>query len=83
MKEMPATLLLRPLGYDTLAVRIWQLTSESFWEAAALPALTIVAGGLLPVLMLMHRWQPFMRTEAPAANGGRQMRETLDEPPLS
>ena len=30
MKEMPATLLLRPFGYDTLAVRIWQLTSESF-----------------------------------------------------
>jgi iron(III) transport system permease protein len=55
MKEMPATLLLRPFGYDTLAVRIWQLTSESFWEAAALPALTIVAGGMLPVLFLMRR----------------------------
>jgi iron(III) transport system permease protein len=83
MKELPATLLLRPFGYDTLAVRIWQLTSESFWETAALPALTIVAGGILPVLMLMHRWQPFTTTEAPAANGGRQMREMLDEPPLS
>jgi iron(III) transport system permease protein len=83
MKEMPATLLLRPFGYDTLAVRIWQLTSESFWEAAALPALTIVAGGILPVLMLMHRWQPFTTTEAPAPNGGRQMGEMLDEPPLS
>jgi iron(III) transport system permease protein len=55
MKEMPATLLLRPFGYDTLAVRIWQLTSESFWEAAALPALTIVAGGILPVLLLIRR----------------------------
>jgi iron(III) transport system permease protein len=55
MKEMPATLLLRPFGYDTLAVRIWQLTSESFWEAAALPALTIVAGGILPVLLLIGR----------------------------
>ena len=54
MKEMPATLLLRPFGYDTLAVRIWQLTSESFWEAAALPALTIVAGGILPVLSHAH-----------------------------
>lgn len=52
MKEMPATLLLRPFGYDTLAVRVWQLTSESFWEAAALPALTIVAAGMLPVLVL-------------------------------
>ena len=54
MKEMPATLLLRPFGYDTLAVRVWQLTSESFWDAAALPALTIVAAGILPVLMLVR-----------------------------
>lgn len=54
MKEMPATLLLRPFGYDTLAVRVWQLTSESFWEAAALPALTIVAAGIIPVLVLMR-----------------------------
>lgn len=52
IKEMPATLLLRPLAYETLAVRIWQLTSESLWEAAALPALTIVAAGVLPVLIL-------------------------------
>ena len=54
MKEMPATLMLRPFGYDTLAVRVWQLTSESFWEAAALPALTIVAAGILPVLILLR-----------------------------
>jgi iron(III) transport system permease protein len=54
MKEMPATLLLRPFGYDTLAVRVWQFTSESLWEAAALPALTIVLAGLLPVILLMR-----------------------------
>jgi iron(III) transport system permease protein len=54
MKEMPATLLLRPLGYDTLAVRVWQFTSESLWEAAALPALTIVAAGLVPVVLLVR-----------------------------
>jgi iron(III) transport system permease protein len=52
VKEMPATLLLRPFGYDTLAVRVWQFTSESLWEAAALPALTIVLVGLLPVIWL-------------------------------
>jgi iron(III) transport system permease protein len=52
IKEMPATLLLRPFGYETLAVRVWQLTSESFWEAAALPALTIVAAGMFPILIL-------------------------------
>ncbi len=55
MKEMPATLLLRPLGYDTLAVRVWQFTSESLWEAAALPALTIVAAGVLPLLVLVRQ----------------------------
>jgi iron(III) transport system permease protein len=55
MKEMPATLLLRPLGVETLAVRVWQFTSESLWEAAALPALTIVAAGVLPVILLMRQ----------------------------
>jgi iron(III) transport system permease protein len=54
MKEMPATLLLRPLGYDTLAVWVWQLTSESLWEAAALPALTIVVAGVAPVVLLIR-----------------------------
>lgn len=54
MKELPATLLLRPLGYDTLAVRVWQMTSESLWEEAALPALTIVLAGLLPILLLIR-----------------------------
>ena len=52
IKEMPATLLLRPFGYETLALRVWELTSESLWHAAALPALTIVAVGMLPVLIL-------------------------------
>jgi iron(III) transport system permease protein len=74
MKEMPATLLLRPFGYDTLAVRIWQLTSESFWEAAALPALTIVAGGILPVLLLF-------RQSSPAGMRRRAMRARGDESP--
>ena len=53
MKEMPATLLLRPFGYETLAVHVWQLTSEALWEAAALPALTIVAAGIIPVILLV------------------------------
>ncbi len=52
MKEMPATLLLRPFGFDTLAVEVWQRTAESQWQEAAVPALTIVAAGLLPVALL-------------------------------
>jgi iron(III) transport system permease protein len=50
MKEMPATLLLRPLGLNTLAVEVWQRTSESMWQEAAVPALAIVGAGVLPVL---------------------------------
>jgi iron(III) transport system permease protein len=54
MKELPATLLLRPLGGDTLAVKVWQATSESLFETAALPALMIVAVGLIPVVLLIR-----------------------------
>jgi iron(III) transport system permease protein len=53
MKEMPITLMTRSFGWDTLAVRIFQLTSESMWDQAALPALTIVLVGLLPVALLV------------------------------
>jgi len=55
MKEMPATLLLRPFGWDTLAVRIFEMTSEGEWERAALPALTLVLVGLVPVILLVRR----------------------------
>ena len=55
MKEMPATLLLRPLGWDTLAVRVYGLTAEGLWERAALPAVALVAAGLLPVALLNAR----------------------------
>jgi iron(III) transport system permease protein len=54
MKEMPATLLLRPFGLNTLAVEVWQRTSESMWQEAALPALAIVSAGVLPVLLVIR-----------------------------
>ncbi len=55
MKEMPATLLLRPFGWDTLATRIFEMTSEGEWERAALPAVTLVLAGLIPVVLLVRR----------------------------
>ena len=55
LKEMPATLLMRPFGWDTLAVRIFEMTSEGEWARAALPALTLVLAGLLPVIGLIRR----------------------------
>ncbi len=52
MKEMPATMLIRPFGVDTLAVEVWQRTTESMWTEASAPALSIVAAGILPVVVL-------------------------------
>ena len=52
MKEMPATMLIRPFGVDTLAVEVWQRTAESMWTEASAPALSIVAAGILPVIVL-------------------------------
>jgi iron(III) transport system permease protein len=55
LKEMPATLLMRPFGWDTLSVRVFEMTSEGEWARAALPALTLVLVGLLPVIGLIRR----------------------------
>ena len=54
MKEMPITLMTRPFGWGTLAVRIFEMTSEGEWQRAALPAITLVVAGLIPVLLLMR-----------------------------
>lgn len=52
MKELPATLILRPFNFDTLAIRTYQLAGDERLPEAALPALAIVAAGLLPVILL-------------------------------
>ncbi len=52
MKELPATLLLRPFGSDTLAVVAFNLARDERLAEAALPSLAIVVVGLLPVLLL-------------------------------
>ncbi len=57
MKEMPITLMTRPFGWDTLAVRVFEMTAEGEWRRAALPALAIVAAGLLPVVLLTWRME--------------------------
>ena len=55
MKELPITLLTRPFGFDTLAVRVFELTAEGEWHRAALPSLAIVLAGLIPVFLLARR----------------------------
>ena len=52
MKELPATLLLRPFNFDTLATHVYQYASDERIEVSALGALCIVAAGLIPVLLL-------------------------------
>ena len=52
MKELPATLVLRPFGSDTLAVVAYQFARDERLAEAALPSLAIVAVGLVPVLLL-------------------------------
>ncbi|MBW1891785.1 MAG: iron ABC transporter permease [Deltaproteobacteria bacterium] len=52
MKEMPITLMTRPFGWDTLAVKIFELTSEGEWQRAALPSVTLILAGLIPLMLL-------------------------------
>jgi iron(III) transport system permease protein len=52
MKELPATLVLRPFGSDTLAVVAYQFARDERLAEAALPSLAIVAVGLIPVVLL-------------------------------
>jgi iron(III) transport system permease protein len=55
MKELPATLIVRPFNFDTLAVRVYQLASDERLAEAAAPALAIVVVGIIPVIVLS--WQ--------------------------
>jgi iron(III) transport system permease protein len=61
MKELPATIILRPFNFDTLAVRAHNLASDERLAQAATSSLTIVAVGILPVILLsvaMRRSRP-------------------------
>lgn len=52
MKELPATLMMRPIGTDTLATRLWQLTDIQAYGAAAPYALLLIAAATIPALAL-------------------------------
>lgn len=49
LKEIPLTLMTRPFGWDTLAVKIYQFTSEGHWEQASYPAALLVILGIIPI----------------------------------
>ena len=52
MKELPATLILRPFDFNTLAVRAFELASDERLADSSMAALTIVFVGLVPVIFL-------------------------------
>ncbi len=52
MKELPMTIILRPFNFETLATHVHQFASDELLEESALGALTIVAAGILPVILL-------------------------------
>jgi iron(III) transport system permease protein len=52
MKELPATLILRPFNFDTLAVRAYELATDERLADSSSAALAIVLVGLVPVILL-------------------------------
>jgi iron(III) transport system permease protein len=68
MKELPATLLLRPFNFDTLATQVFTLATLYRYEEAGLSALTIVVVSLAPVLLL----HGIIVAGRPGASSGRR-----------
>ena len=63
VKELPATLILRPFNHDTLAVHAFRLASDERLGAAAVPSLMIAAIGLLPVILLLAQMEDWRQTQ--------------------
>lgn len=57
MKELPATMIVRPFNFDTLAVRVYRLASDERLGEAATAALAIVVVGIVPVILLSYAIQ--------------------------
>ena len=55
MKELPATLILGPLGFETLATSIWSAASEAFFAQASAPALLLICAASIPMAFLILR----------------------------
>ncbi|MCG8456479.1 MAG: iron ABC transporter permease, partial [Holophagales bacterium] len=73
IKELPATLILRPFDFDTLAVRVYHLASDERLDEASTGALAIILVGLVPVAILsrmLERSRPGARDLRPAPGGG-------------
>jgi iron(III) transport system permease protein len=67
LKELPATLLLRPLNVETLSTYIYQYAVRGNFEAGALAALLIVAVGILPVIRIARHADLAIEAATPPA----------------
>ena len=65
MKELPATLMLRPFNFDTLAVAANNYATDERLSYAAAPSLAIVAAGVLPCILLIRSITAIARPEGP------------------
>ncbi|MGH2625199.1 MAG: ABC transporter permease [Anaerolineales bacterium] len=67
LKELPATLLLRPAGFNTLAVEVWQNANEGFYSVAAAPGLLLIAASMAALAFLLR--SPGQGRPAPGEGG--------------
>jgi iron(III) transport system permease protein len=71
LKELPATLIVRPFDFDTLAVRVYQLAADERLGPASTASLVIVAIGLVPVILLTRMIEARRTAPAPAEAAAR------------
>lgn len=72
VKELPATLILRPFDFETLAVRVYQLASDERLEEASTGALAIIGVGLLPVICVSYLLERRHATQQPRSDESPQ-----------
>ncbi|MFQ5523655.1 MAG: hypothetical protein ACE5F5_08760 [Acidimicrobiia bacterium] len=73
LKELAVVLLIRPFGFTTPSVWVWELASESRWAAAAIPALLIVVSAMVPIAIYLG--QERRRRGSAIAIGARLARQ--------
>ena len=71
MKELPATLVMRPFNFDTLATQAYTFASDERLGQAAVASLVIVAVGMLPVMLLTRTMQIRIAPISPVAAGSQ------------
>ena len=77
MKELPATLILRPFNFETLATHVYHFASDEMIEQSALGSLFIVLAGLLPIIIL-SRTISAAGSFMPSTNATPRQRPSLD-----